>query len=837
MTNTLLEHKRELLQRCIELDLDPQVTCDGRLDSEIIIIGEAPGANEITQKLPLVGPTGALLWNTLRQHGILRTDCYITNVSKRQVSLSSAKRAEVPADEWVKWQNLLQWELKQLPKAKYILAMGNVALQALSGWQGIQKYRGSVYDYDVDDRTLQVLYTFNPAAVMRAPKDEIILQFDARRFSQLTKGDYEPWPVETKYNLTFTEIMEEIARFKAENKDTAVDSELTAGALACVGLANDLHRATCINFRDNLHNRFSIDEEIQIKFALQDLYQSLYSSGHMIGQNSSFDSHFQGYFDNLRAPFNYDTLLAHHTLYPTLPHGLGFLSSMYTTIPYYKDEIAIWHEDGDISTFWEYNGKDCCATLAAKQGTETELRAQGLYDFFINHVMRLQPHLVQSTINGIAVDQSVRGAIAEQLRQDVQKKLDTFTYRARLATGLPPTYNPNPDSPKQMTDLLYNRLGLRHRSGSTDATAREAMLEDPRTSIDAKEVLVALNEYKEDAKFLSTYAEARTDADGRFRCDWKQYGVQSAPGRLSSAKTLWGTGMNMQNQPPKARQFYVADDNCVLIYFDLSQAEARVVGYVADIGKWKEDFERSRVTGDFDCHRSLAADMFKVPYDEVPRSDRNDDDTEYTIRYIAKRCRHGLNYRMQIHRLAETTGLPFSRAAASYHAYHKLNPEIQKWWNETERLIKTEKQLFNAYGRRLKLMQRLDDEALKSIVAFYPQSTIGDKVCRVWYASQEDDRWDNSKARIVLNIHDALIGVAHKSYAKTALSIMKAYAEQPILIQNIYRTKTEQLIIPADTAISTLEIKNKKGELIRMDTKHRWSNLEKVKLEAAPLTA
>jgi DNA polymerase I-like protein with 3'-5' exonuclease and polymerase domains len=431
--------------------------------------------------------------------------------------------------------------------------------------------------------------------------------------------------------------------------------------------------------------------------------------------------------------------------------------------------------------------------------------------------------------------------VTEQLREDETKALEHFQYVVQQALNFPEgnSYRPNPGSWQQLKKLFYDPgyLGLKHRTQGTDADARKQLMADPRTSAEAKEVLVAINKWKEISKFRSTYAEMRLDKDNRFRTVWNQQGVQSAPGRLSSSQTLWGTGMNVQNQPPAARKFFIADPGCVFFYFDLSQAEARVVAYRADIDKWKEDFERARIDGSYDAHRALASEMFKVPYDDVPKSDRNDDDTDYTIRYIAKRCRHGLNYRMHIDRLAETTGLSYARAAASYHAYHKINPEIQKWWAQQELLIKRERQMFNALGRRWKVLQRIDDDALIPIVAFYPQSTIGDKVCQVWYQSQEDDRWDTSKARIVFNIHDALIGMATKEYAKTALSICKAYAEKPMMIQNVYGTKTEQLIVPADTAISSLEQRDKKGTVISIDKYHRWSGLVKEKIEAASLAA
>lgn len=814
--STLIEMKKAFQERALDLDLSVQVMGDGRLDSEIVIIGESPQSSDVMRKMNFTGGAGDMLWNTLRQHKILRTNVYATNVCKHQVSVMKDK--SIPADEWLKWQNMLHWELSQLHNPKYILAMGDAALAALHGWKGIGKYRGSVYPLELGGHQLQVLYAASPGMVMRMPQTEIIFQFDVRRMSQLVKGDWKPYPIEVRHSLSYQDTLKAIRDYRMQKLPTAIDIEWTSKTLACVGFANDPHFATCLNLRDGINNRFTWQEEADIMLAIQELGED--RDVLKVAQNGNFDSHALGFKDHINMHIDYDTMLAHHTLYPSLPHGLGFLTSMYTTHPYYKDELGEWKETGDMDSFWEYNGKDCAITLAAKNGTEAELKQQGLYDFFMNHVMRLQPHLIQSTISGIPVDFKIRDKVARELEGKLEVKLKNFYHAVKVATGVD-DFQPNPNSAPQMKKLMYGLLNLKHRSGSTDDNARQDMIEDPRTSVEAKEVLVALNKYKEDQKFYSTYATATVDADGRFRCDWKQHGVASAPGRLSSSKTLWGTGMNLQNQPPDARQFYVADEDCVLIYFDLSQAEARVVGYVADIDQWKEDFERARVTGDYDAHRAMAAAMFNKPYDEVPAVDEIDG--EYTIRYIGKRCRHGLNYRMQIARLAETTSLSYSRAATAYHAYHKINPEIQKWWDETTRLVKTERQLVNAFGRRWKLLQRMDEEAFKSIVAYYPQSTIGDKVCQVWYQSHEDDRWDMHKARIVINVHDALIGIAHKDYAKTALSIMKGYAEKPIMIQNVYRTKTEPLIIPADTAISV-------ADEFGM---HRWSGLKKMKLDAA----
>lgn len=845
----LMAIRHEVMVRADQLGLEPVVLGDGRLDAEIVIVGQGPGHHEVDAKSPFVGPTGNVLWNTLRQHGILRTSCYVTNVCKRQYSID--KRSELGRDEWLKWFSVLQWELSQLKNPKYIFALGNAAIDGLLGITGITKYRGSVFPLSLtlaDGRTVtvQVLCSYNPANVIRNPEDEIVFQMDAFKLTNLKNGDHEQWNVNTRYDMTFDEAMAEILRLKTENKPTSVDLELTSGELACVGLTNDFEGkfdekgvrqfyATCINFRTQLENLYTRDEEIKLLFALQDLYESLAESDNLIVQNGAFDAGFSGIKDHMNMPVSYDTMLMHHTLYPSLPHNLGFLTSQYTPMPYYKDEFDQWKEEGDVTVLWRYNGRDCVATLVAFYKLLKELKEQRLINFYNDQVKFIQNHLIQGTVNGIKTDMAMRAKVAEELRIEVQNALDHFHALVHAALpDMPSTYNPNPDSWQQLKKLFYQYLGLRHKDQGTDADARELLIKDPRTTLETREILLAVGKYKTLQKFASTYVELRLDADNRFRCVWKQEGVSSAPGRLSSASTLWGTGGNGQNQPPAARQFFIADPGCCLVYFDLKQAEAVVVAYRADIQQWKEDFDRARRDDSFDSHRSLASTIFNVPYDEVPKSDRNEDDTDYTIRYVSKRARHGLNYRMQIERFAETAGISYSRAADVFAKYHRGTPEIMRWWREQERLVKNEREIFNAFGRRWKVLQRIDDDALIPMIAYYPQSTIGDKVARVWGQAEEDDRWDMHKGRIILDVHDALIGMCKIEWAQTALSIMKGYAEQPILIENVYRTKRDPVIIPADCAISTTLIRDRKTkQVIREDEYHRWSNLEKIKIEAA----
>jgi hypothetical protein len=404
-------------------------------------------------------------------------------------------------------------------------------------------------------------------------------------------------------------------------------------------------------------------------------------------------------------------------------------------------------------------------------------------------------------------------------------------------------YSPNPGSWQQMKYLFFDILKLKGRGTSTDKANRTVIMKNANTPPQAIEMLTTLNKYKAEDKFLGTYANSKVSDDGRFRSEYKQFGVQSAPGRLSASQLLDGDGGNIQNQPVRARAMYVADPGCVLIYYDLSQAEAQVVSFRADIQKWKEQYEQAKKDGKYDSHRALASEMFKVEYELVPVQDW-DEDGKPTIRYVAKRCRHGLNYRMEKYRLSEVTGLPYFQASRAFTLYHTITPELRKWWAIEEANFRKTKTIANAYGRRLKVVQRLDDDVLKSIVAFYPQSTIGDKVVRTWYQCHEDDDWPTGHARIGIDVHDNLVGIAVPKVAKTCLQIMKKYAEEPIMIQDAWgRRPAEPLSIPAETKISvptSWDPKAKKdwegrtmkkpGAFVIDDRKglHRWSSMKKI---------
>lgn len=848
MVSTKARNKAELSsifrQRAKDANLNPSVLMDGAFHSEVAVVAEAPGETEVMRETPLIGGSGQVLWRSLTAiTGLRRTDVYITNVIKRQLSLGGGNdKAKIGRPEVKAWASLLRWELAQLPNLKYVLLLGNYAVDALLGLGdvGITNWRGSVVEGEIGDRKVYFIVAFNPAYILREPKTEIMFKFDLGKLKRVMAGKWKPYEIEAHYDPSPTEAVAWMDKMHDEKVPVATDIETPNGELACIGLANDDHVGMCINLRTQHTNRFSIPEERSVLLRYQELVAD--PTIQLIAQNGIFESAWLWFQDRIRIEnLWFDTLLAHHTLYPTLPHNLGFLTAQYTDHPYYKDDKKSWREGGDIGKYWEYNVKDCCITRRVSTAQLVELRNANLDDFFFNHVMRLLPHLARMEVMGVKSDMELKRELATIFEQRVGDLLTQFHAAVHEATG-EQDYYVNPNSNQQLGRLFFRELRLVGRGTSTNAENRKRMAEHPRTPAPARRMIEILDEYKKAQKFSSTYANMGLDDDGRFRCEYRQFGTQSAPGRLSSAATPWDTGGNLQNQPPAAYPMFVADKGYTLVYFDLSQAEARYVGWDAAIDKWIEDFEYARENpGKYDCHRALASDMWNIPYDEVPEKDV-DSDGERTLRYIAKRCRHGLNYRMQAPRLATTTGLSQSEADTAFRLYHRTSPQVQSWWGAIEREVKSSRTLYNSFGRRLIILERLTPEAMEAIVAFRPQSTIGDKVCRVIYQCETDPRWPRN-ARMLMNIHDALIALCKEDDHELCLSIMRKYAEEPIMVTSIVDGETRPLIIPAECKVANRKthwrvITNNRGqhdiELYDEDSGfYRWSDLGAIEVEKA----
>jgi DNA polymerase I-like protein with 3'-5' exonuclease and polymerase domains len=255
---------------------------------------------------------------------------------------------------------------------------------------------------------------------------------------------------------------------------------------------------------------------------------------------------------------------------------------------------------------------------------------------------------------------------------------------------------------------------------------------------------------------------------------------------------------------------FIADPGYMFSYFDLRQAEAKIVAYIWNVEALIENFRRAETEEGFDIHRANASRIFRMAYDDIPTSDWTAGN-QPTKRYIGKRCVHGLNYRMQAPKLAEVCNIPTQQAFEAYASYHRAFPEIQTGWESTIKTVREERMLFTPLGRRLIWLERLTEESFDSVIAFVPQSTIGDKVSSVIYQCHDDPDWP-ADARMSLNVHDALIAIHRPEDATRVQRCMKQHAEAPIMI----RGQPVSILVDLKQSVA-----DEKGI-------HRWSTLVEV---------
>ncbi len=134
----------------------------GNPEADLMVIGEAPGAEEDRQGEPFVGPAGQLLNKMLKAIGFEREEVYITNVLK-----SRPPHNRDPQPDEIEAHLPILYKQIALVKPRIILCVGRIAGNALLGRNGsLRALRGKVHDF----HGLPVVVTFHPAALLRNPQ-------------------------------------------------------------------------------------------------------------------------------------------------------------------------------------------------------------------------------------------------------------------------------------------------------------------------------------------------------------------------------------------------------------------------------------------------------------------------------------------------------------------------------------------------------------------------------------------------------------------------------------------------------------------------------------------
>lgn len=148
----------------------------GPQGARLMLIGEAPGAQEDQQGLPFVGPAGQLLERMLAAVGLKREQVYITNIVKcRPPANRDPQPAEVAA-----CRPFLEAQVEAVAP-RLVCALGRPAAQAILETDApISALRGSWHQW----RGLRVLPTFHPAFLLRSPERKAQAYQDLKALAQ-----------------------------------------------------------------------------------------------------------------------------------------------------------------------------------------------------------------------------------------------------------------------------------------------------------------------------------------------------------------------------------------------------------------------------------------------------------------------------------------------------------------------------------------------------------------------------------------------------------------------------------------------------------------------------
>lgn len=329
----------------------------------------------------------------------------------------------------------------------------------------------------------------------------------------------------------------------------------------------------------------------------------------------------------------------------------------------------------------------------------------------------------------------------------------------------------NINSPKQLSVILFEKLGLPHFKKTQSGYSTDA---DVMQKLRRKHPIIDLIlSYRQFAKLKSTYADGLvkviSEKDGRIHSTFKQ--TLTMTGRLSS------TEPNLQNIPVRTelgkvfRKFFVAEDGMVLIDADYSQIELRVLAHLSGdpnlIGAFKD--------GE-DVHAMTAARVFGVPADSVTEE----------LRKRAKAVNFGVIYGISAFSLAEDIGVSRAEAQNYIDAYFKRHPAIRDYLDETVKKATADGFVSTMFGRRRYIPElgakNKNLRAFGERVAMNTpiQGTAADIIKKAMVDTDKALKAAGMKARLILQIHDELIVEAPVEEAQAAAAILKEKMENTV---------------------------------------------------------
>ena len=360
---------------------------------------------------------------------------------------------------------------------------------------------------------------------------------------------------------------------------------------------------------------------------------------------------------------------------------------------------------------------------------------------------------------GMPVDKDGLEAFGTLLKAELDKTL------ASIYEAVGYTFNLN--SPKQLAEALFDKMGLPPRKKTKSGYSTDAeTLESLRSYSPVVEDILQYRTYQ---KLNSTYVEGLLKVigpDGRMHSTFNQ--TEARTGRLSSSEP------NLQNIPirtklgSRLRQFFIAGPGCKLVDADYSQIELRILAHISGDETMKNAF----LTGQ-DIHRSTAAKIYGLPLEMVTPQ----------LRSSAKAVNFGIVYGIGAFSLARDIGVTVKEADDFIKNYLATFPGVKEYMDSTIAAGRENGYVTTLFGRRRALPEltskNFNLRSLGERMAMNTpiQGTAADVIklamVRVWRRLRDE----GLAARLILQVHDELIVEAPAAEVRQVSRILKEEME------------------------------------------------------------
>lgn len=740
-----------------------------------------------------------------------------------------------------------------------IIALGEYALRVLTGKEGISKWRGSILPLAEDIKIrldnfpweIKVLAAQHPSIIHTAEQEQFILRLDFKKaleilFDQTKRIDY--------HDINIARSSMDVMRFNEQYPiekfpRMTYDIESHYGVITCAGYSFDGFRGMTIPLWG--HTAIDIVDRARMLYLLS---QRLAES-EVCNQNLGFDKRVSARFGLFMPNCVWDTMLAQNVIECEFPKNLGFLTSIYTDMSYYKDEGHDFNPSHGFDRLYSYNCKDAISTFQIWNKQIEDLKELDQYDFFTQFVMRLFEMYYDIDSAGIPIDLNKRNELI--IKYESLYSLKYLELKAIVGGEI------NMSSPTQIGKYMEtnNFPVLRHRVNSgfmavnTDVESLKKMrIADP---VEYRRCLIP---YEMALRFINLvlllrrinkvieYINVRIHPWGRVHTSYKIAGTTS--GRTSggqcadrtieyyrdnknqlkvseenlgqSFQTVTKHGFLIEGEDDSdildgvigkdVRDMYVTDPGWCLVEADGSQAEARVCDVLG------EDYDSLEEYKKFDKHCKVASMIAANPkvfgriytYEEIfDLAKRKHDDHGIFMRNIGKHSKHAKNNGMEGYHFAtmylhlpdfkESLRLGKEILATIDKAYPKIE---QVFHAQVEFALRNTRTLTGPKvygvpnGRMRRFFKKIDKHYINVAYSFLPQTTISDHTKSAGLRVR--DQISNDWAYLLAENHDSLTGMVKRGHIRKFCSIAKRELERPIDFRSGTLVRDFELIIPAE---------------------------------------